>query len=57
MQRGTNENTNGLIRQYLPKKKSFKSLTENCLRAIINMVNKRARKRLCFVSPFEAFKK
>jgi transposase, IS30 family len=56
-QRGTNENTNGLLRQYLPKKKSFKSLTENSLKSIINRLNKRPRKRLGFVSPFEAVKK
>lgn len=56
-QRGLNENTNGLIRQYLPKKKSFKSLTENCLQAMIKLLNKRPRKRLGFISPYEAIKK
>ena len=55
-QRGTNENTNGLIRQYLPKKKSFKELTEECLQAIVNLLNKRPRKRLGFINPCEALK-
>jgi len=52
-ERGTNENTNGLIRQYLPKGRSFKDLTEDQLRVIENKLNNRPRKVLGFRTPNE----
>jgi len=52
-ERGTNENTNGLIRQYLPKGTSLKSLTQFQCNAIARLLNNRPRKRYGFLSPLE----
>lgn len=52
-QRGTNENTNGLIRRYLPKKTSFENLTQTELDDIVFEINSRPRKVLNFSTPFE----
>jgi transposase, IS30 family len=53
-QRGTNENTNGLIRQYVPKKRPLSSVSDNEIYAIMNRLNNRPRKRLGFISPLQA---
>ncbi|MBD7948596.1 IS30 family transposase, partial [Psychrobacter sp. Sa4CVA2] len=45
-QRGTNENTNGLIREYLPKGCDFRQVTDNEIQDIENKLNNRPRKRL-----------
>ncbi|MCK0746835.1 IS30 family transposase, partial [Chromohalobacter nigrandesensis] len=45
-QRGTNENTNGLIRQYYPKGTDFRQVTDAELRRTVNKLNDRPRKRL-----------
>ncbi len=52
-QRGTNENTNGLIRRYLPKKTSFDNLGQEELDDIVFEINNRPRKVLQFSTPFE----
>jgi len=52
-ERGTNENTNGLLRQYLPKTCSYQRLTEDYLRKIERKMNKRPRKILGFKTPEE----
>jgi IS30 family transposase len=52
-ERGTNENTNGLIRQYLPKGHSMKRLTQARCSAIARRLNNRPRKRHGFLSPIE----
>ena len=52
-QRGTNENTNGLIRQYLPKYKSMAKVTINQLRAIEHELNHRPRRCLKYLTPHE----
>jgi IS30 family transposase len=54
-ERGTNENTNGLIRQYLPKQRDLSNLTpeEECF--VMDRLNLRPRKCLDFLSPFEVF--
>lgn len=56
-QRGTNENTNGLIRRYLPKKTSFENLTQAELDDIVFEINNRPRKVLKFSTPFEVLQK
>lgn len=56
-QRGTNENTNGLLRRYLPKKISFSNLTQEELDDIVWEINNRPRKVLQFSTPFEALQK
>jgi IS30 family transposase len=52
-ERGLNENTNGLIRQYLPKGESLKGLTIEQCRFIEEKLNDRPRKTLGFVAPIE----
>ena len=52
-ERGTNENTNGLIRQYLPKRASMKRLTQERCNAIASALNNRPRKRHAFRTPLE----
>ena len=54
-ERGTNENTNGLIRQYLPKGQSMTSLTQSQCDAIANHLNERPRKRHAYKTPNECF--
>lgn len=54
-QRGTNENTNGLIRDYFPKKTDFRDITEEQLLFVQDALNNRPRKRLKFAAPAEAF--
>lgn len=54
-ERGTNENTNGLIRQYIPKRTSMASLTQYECDRIANKLNDRPRKRLGFYTPGEVF--
>lgn len=54
-ERGTNENTNGLIRQYLPKSSSMFYLTQAECNAIANKINDRPRKRLDYSTPKEVF--
>jgi len=56
-QRGTNENTNGLIRRYLPKGTSFKSLTQKQLDIIVEQINNRPRKCLGYQTSNEIFLK
>jgi transposase, IS30 family len=54
-QRGTNENTNGLIREYLPKGQDFSDLSDEEIDKIIDKINKRPRKCLGWKSPHEVF--
>jgi len=53
-QRGTNENTNGLLRQYFPKGVSFADLTDAQARAVARELNGRPRKTLGWRTPAEA---
>ncbi|MGH2801548.1 MAG: IS30 family transposase [Thermoleophilaceae bacterium] len=52
-QRGSNENTNGLLRQYFPKGTDFSAVTEDDLDAVADELNDRPRKRLSFHKPIE----
>jgi IS30 family transposase len=54
-ERGTNENTNGLIRQYLPKRQSMAHLTQHDCNRIARKLNRRPRKRLGFRTPEECY--
>lgn len=54
-QRGTNENTNGLLRRYLPKGTSFQDLTQEELDDIVAELNNRPRKCLGYNTPNEVF--
>jgi IS30 family transposase len=54
-ERGLNENTNGLVRQYFPKKTSFDSITESELMQIEKKLNSRPRKCLGYKTPIEVF--
>lgn len=53
-QRGLNEHTNGLIRQYLPKKTDFTKVDYKTIKMIQNRLNNRPRKALGFKTPKEA---
>ena len=53
-QRGTNENTNGLIRQYIPKKRLLSSVSNKEIATIAFKLNHRPRKRLNFNPPIQA---
>ena len=54
-QRGTNENTNGLIRRYLPKRTDFRDLSPGYLNWIQEQLNNRPRKTLGYRTPNEVF--
>ena len=54
-QRGSNENFNGLLRQYIPKKRPLSTVTNQELRMIQDRLNNRPRKRLGFKTPNEVF--
>src|SRR6476646_7047953 len=53
-QRGSNENTNGLLRQYLPKTLDFRTLTQDDFDAIADELNGRPRQTLGFKTPSQA---
>ena len=54
-QRGLNENTNGLLRQYFPKGKSLDSVTKKDVEFAVNRLNTRPRKCLEWKTPHQAF--
>lgn len=54
-ERGTNENTNGLIRWYFPKGTDFATISDDAIKAVEDALNNRPRKRLGWRTPLEAF--
>lgn len=56
-ERGTNENTNGLLRQYFPRALNFNLITPEELAHVVQKLNDRPRKRLQFKSPRSVFLK
>jgi transposase, IS30 family len=54
-ERGLNENTNGLVRQYFPKKYEFARISEKDLQQVEDLLNNRARKTLGYRTPNEVF--
>jgi len=56
-QRGLNENTNGLLRQYWPKSTNFKLILDEDVDRNLIQLNNRPRKMLLFKAPFEMMEK
>lgn len=54
-ERWTNENTNWLLRQFIPKKTDFKDITEEQLQYYTDLINHRPRERLWWLTPHEVF--
>lgn len=55
-ERGTNENTNGLLRQFFPKRTAFSSVSQADLDRVCTLLNNRPRKRLGYLTPSEALR-
>ena len=54
-ERGLNENTNGLLRQYFPKKMDFRKIDDKSIDRAVKRLNNRPRKTLAFATPNEIF--
>jgi transposase, IS30 family len=54
-ERGLNEHTNGLIREFLPKGTNFRVVTDEALKKIVDLINNRARESLDYRTPYEVF--
>jgi IS30 family transposase len=54
-ERGLNENTNGLVRQYFPKKSDFSKITDRQISTVVERLNNRPRKTLGYKTPNEVF--
>ena len=54
-ERGLNENTNGLVRQYFPKKSDFSKITDKEIRQVMERLNNRPRKTLGYKTPNQVF--
>jgi IS30 family transposase len=54
-ERGLNENTNGLVRQYFPKKTDFSKITDRQIERVVERLNNRPRKTLGYKTPNEIF--
>ncbi len=55
-QRGTNENTNGLLRQYFPKGTDFRNISEKEIAIVVKKLNNRTRKCLNYQTPYEVYR-
>ena len=54
-ERGSNENANGLIRRFFPKKTDFRTVTQEEIRLVERLLNSRPRKRLGWKTPYQVF--
>jgi IS30 family transposase len=54
-ERGLNENTNGLVRQYFPKKSDFSKITDSDIQQVMDRLNNRPRKTLGYKTPNQVF--
>lgn len=54
-ERGTNENTNGLLRQFFPKGSAFRNITQEDIDRAVSLINNRPRKRHGYRTPIEVF--
>lgn len=54
-ERGLNEHTNGLIREFYPKSTNFKIVKEDSFQKVVNLINHRPRKSLDYRTPYEVF--
>ena len=54
-ERGCNENANGLLRQFFPKKTIFATITQRDIQKAVRLLNNRPRKRLNYFTPYEVF--
>jgi transposase, IS30 family len=52
-ERGLNEHTNGLLRQFFPKGTNFKILKAETLQLVVDLINRRPRKSLDYRTPYE----
>lgn len=55
-QRGCNENANGLLRQFFPKRSSFATVSQRDVERAVQLINTRPRKRLNYRTPLEVFR-
>ena len=56
-ERGSNENLNGLVRQYIPKKTDFRTVSDSCIKEIETKLNNRPRKRYNYETPIFVMEK
>jgi IS30 family transposase len=54
-ERGLNENTNGLVRQYFPKSMDFRTITDKILQNVMEKLNNRPRKTMGYQTPNQVF--
>ena len=54
-ERGTNENTNGLLREYFPEGIDFKKISDEQIQEVVDKLNHRPRKCLGYRTPYEVF--
>ena len=55
-ERGCNENFNGLLRQFFPKRISFANIEQEAIEKAVKLINNRPRKRLNYKTPADAFR-
>lgn len=54
-ERGCNENANGLLREFFPKKSKFANIEQEAIEKAVRLINNRPRKRHNYLTPYEVF--